>query len=64
MFGKLLFSGLSSLSSLFDKLLQVAIQVRCRIVCCSTNKYHISMPDTCKKRQITVETSDTFKSLD
>jgi len=54
MFGKI-FGGLSNL---FDKLIQVVIKVKCRIVCCSKNMDHVGSP----KEEISHV--DTFKSLD
>ena len=56
MFGQL-FTGLSNL---FDKLIQVVIKVKCRIVCCSKNMVHVSSP----KEKEEVLHADTFKSLD
>ena len=56
MFGQL-FTGLSNL---FDKLIQVVIKVKCRIVCCSKNMDHVGSP----KEKEEVLHSDTFKSLD
>jgi len=52
-----LFTGLSNL---FDKLIQVVIKVKCRIVCCSKNMDHVSSP----KEKEEVLHADTFKSLD
>ena len=57
MFGNI-FGGLSSL---FDKLCEVAIKIRCRVNCCSKNVDHVSIPD---KKNISLSSSDTFKSLD
>ena len=37
-----LFGGLTSL---FDKLIQVVIKVRCRIVCCSKNMDNVTVPN-------------------
>ena len=56
MFGQL-FTGLSNL---FDKLIQVVIKVKCRIVCCSKNMDHVSSP----KEKEEVSHVDTFTSLD
>ena len=53
MFGKI-FGGLSNL---FDKLIQIVIKVKCRVVCCSKNMDHVNSPKE-------ISHADTFKSLD
>ena len=55
MFGNI-FGGLSSL---FDKLCEVMIKVKCRVNCCSKNVDHVSIPD----KKISLSSTDTFKSL-
>ena len=47
------------LSNLFDKLIQVVIKVKCRIVCCSKNMDHGGSP-----KEEEISHVDTFKSLD
>jgi hypothetical protein len=49
-----LFSGLSNL---FDKIIEVVIKLRIRIICCSKNMDNISVPH---KQQISIDTDDTF----
>ena len=45
------------LSNLFDKLIQIVIKVKCRIVCCSKNMDYVGSPKE-------ISHVDTFKSLD
>ena len=54
MFGKLI----NGLSTLFDKLIQVVIKVRCRVNCCSKNMDTVTVP----QKQISIDSDDTFKS--
>ena len=56
MFGQL-FTGLSNL---FDKLIQIVIKLKCRVVCCSKNFDHVGSPT--EKEEVLH--ADTFTSLD
>ena len=59
MFGFLSKLKLPSIPNLFDKLIQIVVKIRCRIICCGKDIDHVTIPENCLDHSKDV----SFKSI-